>query len=151
MPSILRKMTQPTNAISEIIVDFETPVEEKQHVFELVPTDLSEEPFSVEILREGRKGTLRLTNHLPHALPTGDFGVRIVLIEVQALDQQGRTTTLGQWELNNAGDRALAATASRAWEFSIPEDMHRIHVLMTRRGRAGANLAVLMDKEVPLP
>jgi predicted CXXCH cytochrome family protein len=151
MPSVWRKTTQATSAISEVFVAAEKQALEHQHAFTLTPTDLPETPFTLDLACEGNQASLTLTNRLPHNLPTGDFGVRIIDIIADGLDAQGHATQVGHWELTNAANGSLPAGQSRQWVVPILPDVRTLRASMARHGRDGAERALLLQKEITLP
>ena len=150
MPAVTRKMTQSTSLISKPIVAAEKPEVQHRHSFLLTPSELPESAVDIELERDSKGLHLRLTNRLPHNLPTGDFGVRIVHVTAHALVRDGAEQPAGAWELTNAGGW-LASGASTSWSLELPPGTRAVRVRGTRRGRDNANEAVLFEREVPLP
>ena len=151
MPSVWRKTTQATSVISNVFVAAEKQALEHRHAFTLTPTDLTEAPITLDLACTGNQARVTLTNRVPHNLPTGDFGVRIVEVTAEGLDAQGHTTPLGHWELTNAANGFLAAGQSRQWSVPIAADLRTLRASIERHGRDGAERAVLLRKEITLP
>lgn len=152
MPQVMRKITQATGMISRPIVAAEEEVVQHRHTFTLVPTDLKNDPIAIDIARipDSDDVAIRLTNLLPHNLPTGDFGVRLVIVQAVGVQSDGAQRPLGQWEITSRGDNVLAAGQSRQWTLKLPPDLRSMRVRVCREGRDGANPAELLSKEATL-
>lgn len=151
MPAVKRKITQSTGLISKPIVAAEDIAPQHRHTFSLVAGELAGESLKLDVTRVGDTLEVALQNQLPHALPTGDFGVRIIEILVRGADANGRQIDLASWELSNSGNRSLAAGASKRWTLPLPQDVAHVTVTITREGRDGSNRAQLLRKELRLP
>lgn len=150
MPKVHRKLTQPTGWFSELIVAFEEPTATKRHSFELIPEELPEKPVSAELVVRDLQAVLTINNHLPHALPCGDFGMRIVSIEAEVIDNDGKASQTHRWELTSAGKGALPECSSRDFVFELPGQSRAVRVRLVRFGRDGANTSVLLEQEFTL-
>lgn len=149
MPAVHRKMTQATDIFSTLLVAFEKAEAEKRHTFNMVGRG---RPAVIGVTRRDGLVVLTVSNPLPHNLPTGDYGVRVVAVKAEALDAERKATVVGQWELTRSGDgAAIPAGGSRKWTFDVPAGARSIRVSLTRRGRGGARAATLLEKEIPLP
>jgi hypothetical protein len=151
MPAVRRTMTQATSLISRPIVAAEVPADEHRHVFTLVPTDLPEKPFELSVGNAQGQLAVTLTNHLPHDLPTGDFGVRLLEVTVRALDAAGKESVLAQWEVTGNIGGSVPSGGSRSWHVARPPGIRRVKLEMVRRGREPADQSLLLRKEVVLP
>lgn len=151
MPPVQRKITQSTGLLSKPIVAAENVAPQHRHSFMLVPEDLTGQQLKLQVMRAGDQALIKLTNMIPHGLPTGDFGVRIVRIVATSIAATGEQNELGAWELSNSGNRALAAGASRDWAVPLTPEVGRVVVTVTREGRDGSNRVKLLQTEVPLP
>lgn len=151
MPTVRRTMTQATSLVSKAFVAAEKAEIQHRHTFMLVPGKLPEPPFTLDVAATGDQMTIALTNRLPHNLPTGDFGVRIVQIEALGIDSHGASASLGRWELTNFGAGALPSGQSRHWSVPRSPDLRALRLQVARQGRDGADRVVLLQKEVPLP
>jgi hypothetical protein len=151
MPQVHRKMTQATGLVSEPIVAAEKAGDERRHTFDLAPANADPPLASFSLRREGGRLVLSLRNDLPHNLPTGDYGVRVITVSAEALNAQRLPAPCGQWELTSAGEGKMASEAQRQWKTDPPPGTTAIRVRLVRSGRDGANSAVLMETEVPLP
>jgi hypothetical protein len=151
MPSVRRTMTQATTLISRPIVAAEVPATEHRHVFTLVPTDLPEKPFDLSVQVAPGDLAVTLTNHLPHDLPTGDFGVRILQVTVRGIDAAGKESVLAQWEVTGNLGGPVPPGGSRCWHIARPPGVRRLKLEMVRRGSGPADQSLLLRKEVALP
>lgn len=149
MPPVRRKMTQATGPFSKILVGFEKSGKERRHTFNLVGRG---KPAVIGVTRRDGQVVLTVSNPLPHNLPTGDYGVRVITVKAEALDAGQKASVVGQWELTRSGDNGpIPAGGSRRWTFGVAADARSIRVRLTRRGRGGARAATLLEQEVPLP
>ncbi|MDB5289866.1 MAG: hypothetical protein JWL69_1107, partial [Phycisphaerales bacterium] len=98
-----------------------------------------------------REIAVTLTNHLPHDLPTGDFGVRILQVTVRGLDAAGKESVLAQWEVTGNIGGSVPSGGSRCWHVARPPETRRLKLEMVRRGREPADEFLLLRKEVALP
>jgi hypothetical protein len=151
MPEVLRTMTQATTLISRPIVAAEKAAVEHRHVFTLIPMDVPNKPFDLDVKTHGSDVTVILTNNLPHDLPTGDFGVRIMRISVLAIDSAGKESLLARWEVAGNLGGSLPSGKSRQWQATFPPDCRRLKIEMVRHGRETADEIPLLRKEVVLP
>jgi len=150
MPEVQRKVTQPTDFMSKIIVSMEKVVEQKQHLFTIDPNYLAEAPFQMECRKNANTLTVILKNLLPHTLPTGDFGVRIVTFQMVALRTDHTEVVLGKFELVKEIKTALGAGSSRTWNFTLPPNVQAIRGTLFRHGRQGQHFLKLYSQEVSL-
>ena len=154
MPAIHRKVTQATSLISKVIVAMEKPEDQKSHTFAPVPQELEIEPFSISITPQSNSNNiylLTLRNNLPHSLPTGDFGVRIVAINVTAVDDDGHTASVANYELIKELKTAVAPGTSRQWKLDLPPQSAKVLVSLLRYGRDKSKSIELFSTEVSLP
>ena len=150
MPAVTRKATQATGGLSEVFVSFEHAAPQKRHAFDPAPTGLKMPPVAIRVTRSAGGATVHVTNNLPHTLPTGDFGSRVVVLEASALDAGGRGSPPVRRELIKALHTAVAPLATAEWTVAIPADARAVRVRLVRVGREGGD-AELAVAEVPLP
>lgn len=151
MPAIRRKMTQETSLISKPIVAAESPTVEHRHVFTLIPTNQPKSAFDLSAKVVAGELSVTLENFLPHDLPTGDFGMRVVQVTVRAIDTSGRETVAAKWEVTGIVGGAIPSGSSRHWQVVLPRDVKRLKLEMDRRGRDSADQLPLLRKEVLFP
>jgi hypothetical protein len=144
-------MTQVTTLISRPIVAAEVPAIEHRHVFTLIPTELPEKPFDLSAQVVSGEVTVTLENFLPHNLPTGDFGMRILQVTVRGVDGAGIESILARWEVTGILGGPIPSGGSRHWHVALPTDVRRLKLEMVRRGRESADQLLLLRKEVALP
>lgn len=151
MPAVVRTMTQATNLISRPIVAAEVPAIEHRHVFTLIPTELPEKPFDLSANVVSGELTVTLINFLPHDLPTGDFGVRLMQVTVRGVDAAGLESILARWEVTGIIGGPVPSGGSRHWSVTLPRGIRRLKLEMVRRGREPVDQFALLRKEVVLP
>lgn len=152
MPAVERKMTQATSFVSKIFVGAEESTTEHRHLFLSTPNDLPFVPFTLDVVIRAREAMITLTNKLPHNLPTGDFGVRVVEVRADGIRHDNvAPETLAQWELTNFGRDRLASGEARRWTVAVPDGLVALRVHVSRHGRDANEGTVLLRKEVPLP
>jgi hypothetical protein len=151
MPQTTRKITQPTGPLSALIVGLEKEVKQRRHLFDRPDAKPEHPHMTFSAARENGGLELTVTNLLPHALPTGDFGLRIVVLEVEALKSDGTGVPLPPHELVKELGTALPAGASRTFKLAPPDGTRALRARLVRKGQGGAADSVLIDCEVPLP
>lgn len=151
MPQRRGKVTQATSALSQVLVAFEDNVLQRGHGFATIPTGLDTPPCSLEVTRGASAVTLKVTNHLPHSLPPGDFGMRIIVLTVAAVDMRGNSIPLGERELVGELGSAIPPRSSLAWELAIPPDVSALRIQMLRSSYEGVDAHALIATEIILP
>jgi len=151
MSSVNRKVTQPTGGFSNVIVSFEKEVSLRRHDFAILTTASTERPVSCEAHRSGSQVILILKNNLPHALPTGDFGYRVLLLKIFAVDRRDSVVSLGAHEFAKELGNAIPAEGTARWLLEVPPDTKAIRVRLIRQSYEEENVLGLMDIEIPLP
>jgi Cytochrome c554 and c-prime len=151
MPMVQRTMTQATSLISRPIVAAEKPTFEHRHTFSMSLDEMPYAPVSLDAAIIDANAVITLRNLLPHNLPTGDFGVRIVEVVAQAIDDREQGTVIGRWELTGTAKGSLPAGAARRWVAAVPPDATRIHVEVARFTHGGGERTVLLEREVARP
>jgi hypothetical protein len=150
MSPVKRKVTQATGGLSDVIVSFEKEVEQKRHDFAILAAGSIEQPASFEAQRTGSDVVLVLRNNLPHSLPTGDFGFRVLLLEIFAIGPQGSVTSLGRRELAKELRNAIPPKGTARWQLDAPSETRAIRVRMVRKSYEEEQVLDLMDVEIPV-
>jgi hypothetical protein len=150
MPEIHRTMTQATDLISRPIVAAETAGVEHRHSFTLT-TDQSDKSFDVRVERSDGGLGVTLANMLPHNLPTGDFGIRIIRVIATGTDAEHKQVPLGDWEITGTIGSSLPAGSSRTWQAGLPAGMRHIAIEILHEQGDPSRQIVLLRKEVVLP
>jgi hypothetical protein len=70
---------------------------------------------------------------LPHSLPTGDFGFRVVTLEVFGIDVGGNSTLVRCWELAGESATAIPPQETRTWSSSLGNSVTTARAVLTRR------------------
>ena len=171
MPSVRRKLTQPTDIVSSLIVAFEEEIPQRRHLFAVAVSELEAAPFTLERFSKvssagrdcsahevpaeiGRSASsnrkellgdtidvsrpeetvvsITLRNNLPHAVPTGDFGVRTITIRASTGTEPKHIERQSEWELASKLGNALPPGSSRTWRFTIPAEHTQLRVQVFR-------------------
>lgn len=151
MPEVRRTMTQATGLISRPLVAAETPGIEHRHSFCLTAEDSSNKSCELEVIADKDHAKVTLHNLLPHSLPTGDFGVRIIRLLVNAVDNAGKESSVAEWDVYGKLGGPVPAGESRSWTVLLPSDTQRLVLQLVHQGRDAADQVVLLRKEVAVP
>lgn len=133
MPVVRRKVTQSTSLLSKALVAFEGSHELRAHAFSIEaalgesPRLLGGEVLSFSHHLDSGHVRIRLTNHLPHALPTGGFGAHTARIVVRS----DTGAVVREEILTTKRHRALAAGASRDIQLLWPGASKTLDVEVT--------------------
>lgn len=150
MPVVTRKVTQPAGGFSNIIVSFEEEVPQRQHVFAIQTERSIHEMVSVQATRTGSRVELSIRNNLPHLLPTGDFGFRVLDLTVTRTEAQGDPVILLQEELTRELKTALGPGETWRRVLPVPEPTSILRLQLQRRSYPDQPVLVLCDQEVDL-
>jgi hypothetical protein len=150
MPQITRKVTQATGGISNLIVAMEHEVPQKKHDFSIVSSETKIDIISSEAKKTDSTVAVTIKNNLPHSLPTGDFGFRILKLKISALNTHGNLTVIDQRELTKELDTAIPALSTLALQLQVPVDTASIRVQLTRHSYEKEKVINLTDVEMPL-
>jgi hypothetical protein len=147
MEHVTRKITQATGGVSNMLVAMEKQVPQRRHRFGILGATPSRELIILTIRPSGRSLDVAVTNRVPHNLPTGDFGFRVLTLEVFGLDAGGSATPLGSWELAEESGTAVPPQEIRTWSLPISDGFPRVRAVLTRHSYDQDSL-VLAEKEV---
>ena len=150
MSPVKRKVTQGTGGLSNVIVSFEKEAALKRHDFAILSAVQQEPPVSFEVQRSGSDIVLVIKNKLPHELPTGDFGYRILLLELFAVDSQGNQSALEKCELSKELGNAIPPEGTNSWQLQVQSNTKAIRVHLVRRSYEEEQVLDLVDIEIPL-
>lgn len=150
MPQVTRKVTQPTGGISNIIVAFEHEVLQKKHDFSIVSFETEIDIISIEAKKINSTVIVTIKNNLPHSLPTGDFGFRVLILKILAADSRGNLTVIDQRELVKELNSAMPALSKLSLELKTPADTVSIRVQLTRQSYESDKVIKLADMEMSL-
>jgi len=120
MPPVKRRITQSDKPIPKLIVATEEITQQKKHTFGIYRELPDVEPFHVTVNRDGDVFTLALENNVPHALPTGDFGMRMVTVDISAVQANDEVVLIKRLELMKGLRTAIPPKCSASWSFSLP-------------------------------
>lgn len=148
MPPKKRKLTQASGTIGKLFVAFEEEILQKRHTFATVPEQLESPPYEVKMINDTETLRLTILNHLPHSLPPGDFGIRIIILKAFKVDLSGNALPIGEYELIKELGSAIPPRSSVGWELPIPADARSILIRMVRQGPGGLETKILMETEV---
>lgn len=130
MEPATRKVTQATGGISNLLVAMERQGPMRRHEFRIPDASAS---IALSMKRSGTGAEITVDNRCPHDLPTGDFGFRVVTLEVFAVDGRGETLPLRRWELARELGTAIESYGSRTWTVPVPQGTVLMHAALTRR------------------
>jgi hypothetical protein len=150
MEAVARKVTQPTEGISHLLVAMEKQMVLRRHDFSILGDYISGKILTVRGTRNDSLLTLRITNNLPHDLPTGDLGFRVLDLQVIAVDKQGREIVLGQRELAPELSTAIRARRMLTWNLEVPADIAKAVVRLQRRSYQDTDVIMLANVELSL-
>ena len=150
MPPVKRKMTQSEKFYSKMIVAMEEESAQKKHTFGIYTelTDIA--PFHVTVNREGELFKLVLENNIPHALPTGDFGIRIVTVDILAVQTNNEVIRIKRFELIKEIHTAIPPKGSANWTFSLPDTAKAVRCVISRSHVNSDEREALYQTEVPI-
>jgi len=150
MDVVVRKVTQPTEGISHLLVAMEKTVALRRHSFSIAGDYIQGKILTVRGERKDSVLTLQITNNLPHALPTGDFGFRVLDLEVIAVDGQGERTVLERRELAPELSTAIIARGTLTRSLEVPADAVKAVVSLRRRSYDQTDIVILANVEISL-
>ncbi len=150
MPEVTRTITKATSEISRLFVAMEKAAAEHRHSFDLAPTIAADQAIILDIVTHPGLANVTLTNRLPHNLPTGDFGVRIVTVELSAIDAAGGALILDSHEFTSAGGAVVPSGESMHWSVTIPANAASLRAVAYRQGRDGADRVSLTQRQVAI-
>jgi hypothetical protein len=137
MEPVTRKVTQATGGISNVLVAMEKQVPQRRHGFCILDRGPARRFIRLTLEPADDALDVVVENRLPHDLPTGDFGFRIVTLEVFGIDAGGRSLRLGSWELAGESSTALAPGQTRVWHLSVDQGFRMVRAVLTRRSYDG--------------
>ena len=150
MEVVIRKVTQPTEGISHVLVAMEKTVVLRRHTFSILGDYIRDKILTVRGEKRGAVLTLQIRNNLPHNLPTGEFGFRVIELAVTALDGQSRDKVLGRRELTPELATAIPARGTLTWDLEMPPDTTEVLVRVQRRSYEGTPVIALAYVELAL-
>lgn len=151
MPEVMRKMTQAKDTVSGILVAMEKEVKQKRHLFTIDPNFISPVPIGIEYEWQETRLLIKLYNDLPHALPTGDFGVRIAVLEVISLRDNRPGEVLSRFEMVKEMGTAIPSAGMKSWEILVPVDVKSVWIRLYRHGWDNRKVTELFGQEVTRP
>lgn len=153
MPLVKRKLTQATHLLSKIIVtvSMEKEALQKKHTFGVHKKLPDMEAFAMNLKKDGEQIELILKNHLPHSLPTGDFGFRIVIVDILSVQENDIIIPIKSVELIKEINTAIPAKATASWKFPVPDNAKAIRCIVSRLSKGSEKRENLYQKEVSIP
>jgi hypothetical protein len=148
MQPVMREVTQATGGFSNIIVAFEKQQMLRRHDFSMPGDYESGRIVTVTAKRNGSLLEIEITNNLPHNLPTGDFGFRILELQAIAFDELNHEIVLGQRELVPELSSAIRPYSTLTWNVEIPQDVMKASIMLKRRSYEEADVIVLTNVEI---
>jgi hypothetical protein len=133
MDAVMRKITQATGGISNVLVGMEKQAYQRRHTFGILGVKGVQGRITLAIEPAGDSLDVAVKNDLPHRLPTGDFGFRVVTLEVFGMDAGGRSIPVGSWELAGESSTAISPRETRVWHLRLDKDFKMVRAVLTRR------------------
>lgn len=133
MQPVMRQVTQATGGFSNIIVAFEKEQMLRRHDFSVSVDNVPGKIITVSAKRNGPVLMLEITNNLPHSLPTGDFGFRVLELQAIAFDKLNNEISLGQRELVPELPNAIRPRSTLTWKVEMPRDAVGALIRLKRR------------------
>lgn len=147
MEPVTRKVTQATGGMSNVLVAMEKEVPQRRHGFRILNDMQAPGLITLAATRSDSTLEVRIENHLPHDLPTGDFGFRILTLDVFASDASGSSTLIKTWELAGELGTAIPPQGVHTWSLDLAGDVKTVRAILTRRSYDGQAL-VLAQSDV---
>jgi len=148
MQPVKREVTQATGEMSNIIVAFEKEGMLRRHDFSVSGDYIPGKIIGVTAERSGSVLTVKVKNTLPHNLPTGDFGFRVLGLEAVAFDKTDREIVLGKQELAPELSSAVAPNGVLTWKVDIPPDAVKASIRLIRKSYEKSDFTLLANVEV---
>jgi hypothetical protein len=120
----------------------------RRHDFSMPGDYESGRIVTVTAKRNGSLLEIEITNNLPHNLPTGDFGFRILELQAIAFDELNHEIVLGQRELVPELSSAIRPYSTLTWNVEIPQDVMKASIMLKRRSYEEADVIVLTNVEI---
>ncbi len=117
MPEVTRKMTQSAGGFSDLIVAMEHQIRQRRHTFAIPTAESTDGMIDLEVRRDDAGAQIILRNRLPHSLPTGDYGFRVLVLEIAAVNGQGKEHVLTREEL--APETKTAIPPEGTWQRTV--------------------------------
>ena len=151
MPSVVRKVTQGKDAVSNFLVSMEKTATLRKHTFMIYPKQEDAVLFDIETSFDSNSVTIELENKLPHSFPTGNFGVQIGVLLVKFKDENGFEISSERKEFIQEIKTNIPSGKSNELKFNLPENSIKIDITVSREGRSGKKQVELLNKEVLRP
>lgn len=148
MQPVMREVTQATGGMSNVIVAFEKKQLLRRHDFTVSRNFVPGKFITVTAKRDGLALTIQITNNLPHNLPTGDFGFRVLELQVIAVDELNNEIVLGQRELVPELSSAIRPHDTLTWKIEVPRDIVKASLRLKRRSYEEQDNILLANVEI---
>jgi len=150
MPEVTRKMTQSTGGFANFIVAMEHPAPQGRHTFAIPTSDSTDGMIDLEVRRVDAGAQIMLRSRLPHELPTGDYGFRVLVLEATAVNGQGEEHVLTREELAPEAKTAISPEGTWQRTVTIPADSVSLRIRLRRHSHEQQDVLDLLDRMVPL-
>jgi len=150
MPEVTRKMTQSSGGLSGVIVSMEHQTPQRRHIFAIAPAESVRGMIEVEVRRADVDAEIVLHSRLPHRLPTGDYGFRILVLEILALDENGAEHSTVRVELTPEVRTDIAPLGTWARRVALPESCVSLRIRLQRISYEDEAVLDLLDQVVEL-
>ena len=148
MQPVMREVTQATGGMSNIIVAFEKQQLLRRHDFTVSRNFVPGKFITVTSKKDGLSLTIQITNNLPHNLPTGDFGFRVLELQAIAVDEQNHEIVLDKQEIAPELSSAIQPHGTLTWKIKIQSDTNNISLRLKRRSYEEQDNVLLANVEI---
>ncbi len=154
--AVERTATQGTNLFSDLLVAFEQSLPSRSHDIRLENMASFPEVVSMTLtlrspVSASRILEVKLTNNLPHDLPTGTYGAKEIRLQLVP-DREERPLNGQGVVLASAAD-ALASGAMRKMELPVPANSNDrpLHLQLVRTSPDAPNKKPIILASIPVP
>jgi hypothetical protein len=148
MQPVMRKATQATGGMSNIIVAFEKQQLLRRHDFTVSRNFVPGKFITATAKRDGSALTIQITNNLPHNLPTGDFGFRVLELQAIAVDELNQEIVLDSQEIAPELSSAIRPHGTLTWKIKMRINTDKISLRLKRRSYEEQDNVLLANVEV---
>jgi len=116
----------------------------------IVNHDAMKDWIDVNAVRQEQALVISVKNNLPHSLPTGDYGFRVLEMKWFALGRNEQQILLGKQELARENHTGIGPGDTQNWIVEVPMDATRLHLELLRRSYEDQDIITVADIEVPI-
>jgi len=150
MPRVARKVTQADDAVSSVLVALERGSRQRRHRFDLAVLQGIEGAAEVRATLAVSGLVVEVVNHLPHALPTGDYGPSRIEARIDFRDARGTSLARRVLSWSARGSHGIPAYGRDRRTLPPVAGAVRCVVVLVRPGGRDVPDLVLARREVDL-